>query len=68
MKKWIATATLIVLSAGTGFTQDVERGASIFKRCQVCQAIGPSAQNKVERCWVAQSSRSHATSAVTRAS
>jgi cytochrome c len=47
MKKWIATATLIVVSAGTGFTQDVERGASVFRRCQACHAIGPSAQNRV---------------------
>ncbi len=47
MEKWIATATLIVVSTGTGFTQDVERGASVFKRCQACHAIGPGAQNKV---------------------
>ena len=47
MKKLIATATLIVVSAGTGFTQDVERGASVFKGCQACHAIGPGAQNKV---------------------
>ncbi len=43
----IAAATLIVVSAGATFAQDVEKGASVFKRCGICHKIGPGATNLV---------------------
>lgn len=47
MKKWIAGAVLIAISTGAGLAQDVERGATVFKQCQVCHSIGPGAKNKI---------------------
>jgi cytochrome c len=43
----IAAATLIVVSAGVTFAQDVDKGASVFKRCGICHKIGPGATNLV---------------------
>jgi cytochrome c len=28
-------------------SQDVEKGAKVFKQCQVCHSIGPGAKNKI---------------------
>lgn len=47
MKELIAAAALIATSAGTGLAQDVEKGATSFKKCLPCHSIGPGAQNKV---------------------
>jgi cytochrome c len=47
MKKLIAAAVLLAISAGTGFAQDVEKGETVFKQCQVCHSIGPGAKNKI---------------------
>ncbi len=47
MRKWIATAALMTAMTATGLAQDVDKGANVFKQCQACHAIGPSAQNKV---------------------
>ena len=47
MKKLIAAAALIVTSTGVGLAQDVEKGANVFKQCQVCHSIGPGAKNKI---------------------
>ena len=46
MKKLIAAALLITISAGAGMAQDVGNGAAVFKECQVCHSIGPGAKNK----------------------
>lgn len=27
--------------------QDIEKGANVFKQCQVCHSIGPGAKNKI---------------------
>jgi cytochrome c len=43
----IAAAALIVASAGVTFAQDVDKGASVFKRCGICHKIGPGATNLV---------------------
>lgn len=40
-------ATLIVVSAGVTFAQDVEKGATVFKKCAICHKIGPGATNLV---------------------
>ena len=47
MKKLMAAAVLIATSTGAGLAQDVEKGATVFKQCQVCHAIGPGAKNKI---------------------
>jgi cytochrome c len=47
MKKLIAAAVLIATSTGAGLAQDVEKGANVFKQCQVCHSIGPGAKNKI---------------------
>ena len=43
----ILAAALIVASAGVTLAQDVEKGATVFKKCLPCHAIGPGAANKV---------------------
>jgi cytochrome c len=43
----IMAAALIVASAGVTLAQDVEKGATVFKKCLPCHAIGPGAANKV---------------------
>ena len=47
MKTLITAATLIVASAGVTLAQDVEKGATIFKKCALCHKIGPGATNLV---------------------
>ena len=47
MKKLIAAALLIATSTEAGLAQDVEKGANVFKQCQVCHSIGPGAKNKI---------------------
>jgi len=47
MKKfWIAAAVLAASSQAT-FAQDVEAGATSFKKCAPCHEVGPTAKNKV---------------------
>ena len=45
VKTLITAATLIVASAGVTLAQDVEKGATIFKKCALCHKIGPGATN-----------------------
>lgn len=40
-------AALIAASTAAGLAQDVEKGASAFKKCGLCHKIGPGAQNSV---------------------
>jgi cytochrome c len=47
MKKLIAAAALIAASTTAGVAQDIEKGANVFKQCQICHSIGPGAQNKI---------------------
>ena len=47
VKTLITAATLIVASAGVPLAQDVEKGATIFKKCALCHKIGPGATNLV---------------------
>jgi len=47
MKKLITAAVLIATSTGAGWAQDVEKGGTVFKQCQVCHSIGPSAKNQI---------------------
>ena len=47
LKALMTAAALIAASIGTGFAQDVEKGANVFKKCLPCHAIGPGAKNKV---------------------
>jgi cytochrome c len=47
MKTLITGATLIVASAGVTLAQDVEKGATIFKKCALCHKIGSAATNLV---------------------
>jgi cytochrome c len=43
----LIAAALIVASAGPSLAQDVEKGATVFKKCASCHNIGLSATNKV---------------------
>ena len=45
VKTLITAATLIVASGGVTLAQDVEKGATIFKKCALCHKIGPGATN-----------------------
>jgi cytochrome c len=47
VKTLITAATLIVASAGVTLAQDVEKGATIFKKCALCHKIGLGATNLV---------------------
>ncbi len=47
LRTLVIAALVTAASIGTGFAQDVEKGANIFKRCLPCHAIGPGATNKV---------------------
>jgi cytochrome c len=47
MKTPIMAAGLLVVSAAAGLAQDAAKGESTFKKCAICHAIGPGAQNKV---------------------
>ena len=47
MKKFAAAAALIATCTGTPVAQDVEKGANVFKQCQVCHSTGPGAKNKL---------------------
>ncbi len=48
MVRTLITATaLIAASAGMALAQDVDKGATIFKKCAICHKIGPGATNLV---------------------
>jgi cytochrome c len=47
VKKMIAAAALMAAATGASLAQDVEKGATVFKQCQVCHSIGEGAKNKV---------------------
>lgn len=47
LRMLMTAAILTAASIGTGFAQDVEKGANSFKKCLPCHAIGPAATNKV---------------------
>lgn len=47
VKTLITAAALIVASAGVTLAQDVEKGATVFKKCAICHKIGPGATNMV---------------------
>src|SRR3984885_13997912 len=38
---------IAVLSTGTAFAQDAEKGEQIFKQCMTCHRIGPDAKNLI---------------------
>ncbi len=40
-------AALIAASAGATLAQDVDKGATVFKKCAPCHRIGPGAANLV---------------------
>ena len=43
----ITAAALIAASAAVTLAQDVDKGATVFKKCGVCHKIGPGATNLV---------------------
>jgi len=47
MRTVIIAAGLLAASAAAGLAQDAEKGEKSFKKCLICHAIGPGAQNKV---------------------
>ena len=47
MKVLCVTAVLIAASTGASSAQDAEKGATVFKQCFACHAIGEGAKNKV---------------------
>jgi cytochrome c len=47
MLRTLVTAALVVASAGAALAQDVDKGATVFKKCAICHKIGPGATNLV---------------------
>jgi cytochrome c len=47
MKKCLLAATLVSLSTGLAFAQDLAAGAKTFRKCAICHDIGETAKNKV---------------------
>jgi len=47
MKRILIAATLIAASVGAANAQDATAGATVFKKCNACHAVGPDAKNKV---------------------
>jgi cytochrome c len=47
VKALIAAAMLMTATAGIASTQDLDRGAIVFKKCAICHKIGPGATNLV---------------------
>jgi cytochrome c len=47
MHRTLITVALVVASAGVALAQDVEKGATVFKKCAICHKIGPGATNLV---------------------
>jgi cytochrome c len=47
MTRLTVAAALIAASTAAGFAQDVDKGATVFKKCGICHKIGPGAANLV---------------------
>jgi cytochrome c len=47
LRTWIAAAALVTAWTGAAAAQDVEKGATAFKKCAICHKIGPGATNLV---------------------
>ena len=47
LRRSIAAAVLITAFTGAASAQDVEKGATAFKKCAICHKIGPGATNLV---------------------
>ncbi|MDR3422022.1 MAG: cytochrome c family protein [Xanthobacteraceae bacterium] len=47
LTRFIVAAALIAVSTGAGLAQDVEKGATVFKKCMPCHKIGAGATNLV---------------------
>jgi cytochrome c len=47
MKKVLLAASLVNVSTGLAFAQDLAAGATTFKKCAICHDIGETAKNKV---------------------
>ena len=47
LTRLVVAAALIAAATGIGLAQDVEKGATVFKKCMPCHRIGPGATNLV---------------------
>jgi len=47
LTRLVVAAALIAAATGIGLAQDVEKGATVFKKCMPCHRIGPAATNLV---------------------
>lgn len=47
MRKLLLAASLVTVSTGFAFAQDLAAGATTFKKCAICHDIGETAKNKV---------------------
>ena len=47
MRKVLLAASLVTVSTGLAFAQDLATGATTFKKCAICHDIGETAKNKV---------------------
>jgi cytochrome c len=47
MRKLLLAASLVTVSTGFAFAQDLAAGETTFKKCAVCHDIGETAKNKV---------------------
>ena len=43
----VAAASVLMLSVGTAWAQDVDAGKKVFNQCRACHQIGPTAKNAV---------------------
>jgi cytochrome c len=47
IQKLLIAATILAASTSLSLAQDVEAGATSFKKCAPCHEVGPTAKNKV---------------------
>ena len=47
MKKLLIAATLVTVSTGLGFAQDIAAGEKVFGQCRSCHRVGESVRNAI---------------------
>jgi len=47
IQKLLIAATILAASTSLSLAQDVEAGATSFKKCAPCHEVGPTAKNKI---------------------
>lgn len=47
MRRWVAGAAMVAISAGLALAQDIAAGEKSFAKCRICHDVGPGAKHKV---------------------